>query len=314
MKKLFLILLIGTSFVKAGNELGGAGVAENNLMYAYWNLEVFIDVCLHSHASCSLNAKEYQVLTQIRKNLVEEKKTKDQIIFASESKTKGFFLIDGFVRIAKTEYRVGAPIYINLDLLYPIKTVTAPSTTHILPHDRPLDIPLGAALLVHELGHHLGEKDHAALDLLGTKIQTVLRTYTQELDGGPRRRDILVNAYEYLSTGKSDLIIRDSEKVISLNPSFVPLLKCESGVEPKGYIFWNMHWMKETHSAKESVMPLRVRIAINCGTPELGVKEEKREAIIDLKLKENDKHTWVFENFPTAVKISDCKKSPSECQ
>ena len=304
MKKILLgILLMFQVVATAGNEQGGGGIAENNLLYAFHNLEFFIDVCLNSHQSCTLNDKEYGLLLQIQNSLAEERKNKNLIVIASEEKNPGFFIIEGLVRIAKTEYRVGAPIYINADLLYPKAMVASPSSTHLLPHDRPLDIPLAAALLVHELGHHQGERDHTVLDILGTKVQTVLRTYTQELDGGPDRRYLLVNAYEYLSMPKSDLIARDEEKIVVLSPWVSNLLVCKDGKAPTSYSFWNLHWEKETGTPTRVRMPLKFRVSLKCATREWTEVHQLREASMDLFVRKDKSEKWKFEDKPLNPKI-----------
>lgn len=314
MKKhtFYLLISLITSVVFAGHEVGGGGIAENNVLYAYHHLDAIIDLCFHSHGGCSLEEKETLLLSKIRSSLPEEKKTVDQIVFLSEAKNPGFFIVEGQVRIAKTAYRIGAPIHFNQDLMYP-KEMAVPTSTGLVPNDRPLDIPLAAAILIHELGHHQGEKNHTFLDLLGTKVQSVLRVYTQELDGGPEARYLISNAYEYQTTGTSDLIVRDGEKIVNLTPYLLSNLKCPSGYLPLQYSFWNLHWMQKTEFSGKQILPLRIRISMNCSDSIFVKNKEEREAVLSLLIERKENAKFIFLKQPKSVEILDCRENPANC-
>lgn len=281
--------------LSAGNEKGGAGIAENNLLFAYWNLENYITLCQAS-AGCQLTEGESKTLGQIKANLAEERKTKDPLVFKSEGKEPGFFLIEGLVRIAKTGYRVGDVIHVNTDLLYPPVTV---NMVGVPAYGRPFDLPNAVSLLVHELGHHLGIKDHASLDLLGSKVQTIMRTTTQEVDGGPEERHLIATAINFGGVSFADLIVRDERHLHSLTAQLREGLKCPEGKGPLGgFWIWNLHWGRYRFSGPNHfIRPLRARAQLYCGTAPHG-ESSSTEFELELSAARNKEGNLLWKNGP----------------
>lgn len=155
----------GQSSVAGGGFVNnGGGLAEKNVLYAYAQLETYIRICLFSEA-CKLTPSQKGLLGKIHEGLPEEKKS-NQILFSSEKKNPGFFMIDGNVRVAKTNDSIGGPIYINSDLLY---------TKSNSGFYEALTIPEAVAILIHELGHHYGKASHEELDLIGVRVSLMLQ-------------------------------------------------------------------------------------------------------------------------------------------
>ncbi len=267
MKPYFLVPLIALMTLSlsgyGGNEKGGAGIAENNILFAYWNLEKFIELCQAS-SGCNVNDDEHKILNQLRENLPKERLTKDQIVFKSEAKEPGFFVVDGLIRMAKTGFKLGDVIYVNTDFLYP---VLALNIVGVPPYGRPFDIAQAVSMLVHEMGHHLGIKEHTGLDLIGTKVQTIMRTNTSEVDGGPEERQLIATAIDYGGVSAADLVVRDGNRVLSLTAALKQSLSCPNAkTETRGFWLWNLHWSRYRFKGPNSfIRPLRGRAQLLCG-------------------------------------------------
>jgi len=295
--KPILLTLIFCLRAVAGDEVGGAGIAENNAMYAWNNLESFLKICLES-TDCKLTEKEMGILSKIQASMKKEKQNKNAIEFKAEHLSPGFFFVDGQVRIAKTGYSVGDTIYINTDLCYP--AAQAASIPLLPPPDRPLDIPLAIAILVHELGHHQGERDHTALDVLGGKINSAMRVFIHEVDGGPLRRDLIASSFEPHGTAEGDFIVRLAGEVRSFRAEALASFHCPQS-KAESFLLWNLHWLKET----EGYFPLQARAIVGCGPQQESVHRELKAfiAVRDGKIDPNK----------TYFKEIDCGKTPQLC-
>lgn len=310
MKELFLSFIALAAFsglARAGNEVGGAGIAENNILYAWQNLGTFIDLCLGS-PHCLLNDRESNSLVKIRDSLPKERESKEPILFKSGQQHGSFFIVDGLVRIARTGFHVGDPIYINVDLIYP---VAAPASIPLLPPpDRPLDIPLAAGVLVHELGHHQGERDHAFLDGLGAKVNSGLRLYGHELDGGPRERELVVTAFEF--PGKpGELIARDSTEIRRFGRDVLATFTCKHSTV-KAFALWNLHWKGEKPVGGEiSLRPMRARAVVTCERSGVAELVDRELDVVFWLKKEDGKSELLPEK--TQFREIDCGITPQLC-
>lgn len=310
MKTLIKIWLLALSITlyAGGDSVGGGGIAENNILYSFLNLESFIELCVNASVGCGITVEEGRLLRQISDSMKEERKNTKLIRFESESQKPGFFYVDGALRIAKTGFHVGDPIYFNVDMLYPLAgTVSIPL---IPPPDRPLDIPIATGLLVHELGHHQGEKDHTALDLLAGKVQTFMRVYSSELDGGPLRKYIIATALEFGKGSESDLVLRDKRDAYSLLPQLRKTLKCDDKSQPGGFTLWNMHWLRETRSEGEIVLPLRARVLLYCKGE---FRVESKELEIEIVLEQKSSGPLSILNPKTKMAQIDCETANEMC-
>ena len=157
------------SLALAGDHINnGAGLAERNVLFAYANLEKYIGLCL-DFPSCRITPYERGLLERIRNAMPTERAAPEQIRFLSEREHPGTFIIDGEMKIAKTGSQVGSAIYMNLDLLY-VTNAAGAVTAHSLQDS--------VATLVHELGHHQGERAHTVLDVLGLKVAAQMARLT----------------------------------------------------------------------------------------------------------------------------------------
>ena len=291
----------------AGDSVGGGGIAENNILYAYQNLDKLSNLCLQSNF-CQLTDKEKGILVKVLSSYPKEKLTEKQIEFRSEKTEPGFFLIDGQVRMAKTGYVIGSTIYFNIDLLYS-------NEKHGVSYIRAIDIPQAVSMLVHEMGHHQGEADHTALDLLGAKVQTVLRSHLQEVDMGPYNRTIFATTIDFPGLNRSEIILRDQKALYNVTEVVSKKLECHvSGEKVLGYSFWNLHWNRRFLDSRTKTFryPLRARVSMLCGG---GLQMELVEDDLEIVLmfERNDKGE--LELIPDQYRVTqiDCTKSPISC-
>lgn len=178
MKKIIVIFILLTSFTLthslswAGGDLvnNGGGLAERNVLFAYNNLEFSLRLCLDS-SSCRLSLLEKKILQDIYNHLDEERENQKQIVFTSELKAPGTFIIDGEMKAAVTGSQIGSLIDINTDLLYLKKNNNQLEA---------LSVHEAIAMLIHELGHHYGNYSHTELDLLGLKVSAHLGKSTYQ--------------------------------------------------------------------------------------------------------------------------------------
>jgi hypothetical protein len=196
---------------------GGGGPAEKNIVFAYANLERYIEICLSS-ALCNLNKGEKYLLEKIKANYAKEGNANSIIQFRSEKLNKGFFIEDGNERVAVTGSKVGEPIYFNLDLIY--KKNKQGDTV-------PLSLEDAIAHLIHELGHHQGEKDHTQLDLLGAKVQIQLGEDAEIYTIRKAYRTKII-VYPSVAGLNPQFILKSQEVVTDLTPFIEKKLTCDS--------------------------------------------------------------------------------------
>lgn len=274
MKNYFLSSLtalaigFGSLSAHAGGDFvnNGGGLAEKNILYAYLQIGTYIEMCLKM-TSCKLDDRQRGILTQIYNGLPQEKKNTQQIIFDSETKHPGTFIIDGLLKVAKTGSVPGSPIYINVDLLY---------SKDELGMDQAVTLEESVAILVHEFGHHYGTYTCPELDLLGVRTSmamqqrmttTPLIPWTSEISASVINHNFLNSFPEVLLTVGGDIInisdvYQQSVQCIGLTIPIPVIPLPDVGLDkkkPLGSLFDNVHWDK----LKENATSMNVRIVGN---------------------------------------------------
>lgn len=255
MKKgvlIFSLLFSLNAFSKGGDEVrNGGGLAENYLTFALKNLSQSIDLCL-AQSSCAKKTGDRDLLLKIKQSLPEEI-SKKILKFSSEKEKPGFFVINGYVRLAVTGDDVGDPIYYNLDLLYRKGEVF---------------MNYGQAIqsLIHELGHHHGNIDHDQLEILGADVRSVTEGNISDVAFLPYLNrsgfsGVATEAKSYTTNGLLALVF--NEEMIDLTPQFTYLVKdCDPDptgmrpVEKSAIQFFNLHWKhdKDAFMSGEKIM------------------------------------------------------------
>ncbi len=216
-----LALTLSAPALAGGDEAGnGGGIAEQNFVLAYSQLAATVRLTLDSPAN-GLTEDERRLLDAIFASLPAESASGSQLRFKSERREPGFFIIDGSLKIARTGSQVGSAIYVNIDLLY------RNSADGGL---EPLGLETATAVLVHELGHHHGVSDHAALDRLGVKVGAVLSSRISRADLGPGRRHLRVTVIDLdRRDSMARLILSDGLSNTEISHAVWAVLRCPEG-------------------------------------------------------------------------------------
>lgn len=235
-----------------GDDVGnGGGLAEKNVLHALANLDFYSRLCLEG-VQCNLSAKERQILSDILRTLPQAKENPDLIVFGSEKRSPGTFIIDGEPKVARTGSTVGHPIYVNVDMLY--------ARNH-LGYLEPINLSQAVAILIHELGHHVSKASHLELDLLGVKVSMLLQARIQSTPILPWSQDIEATIVQGASVQSfPQILLTVGDEVWDLSKSFrasvhcpvftipVPILPfpdLQFGKKaPLGVVYHNVHWEK----------------------------------------------------------------------
>jgi hypothetical protein len=256
MKKVMVIVFLSNlissfSLLWAGGDLvnNGGSLAERNVLFAYNNLEFSLRLCIDS-PTCRLSQKENKIIQDIYTHLDEERENQKQIVFISEKKAPGTFLIDGEMKAAVTGSEIGSVINVNTDLLYSKKNNNQLEA---------LSIHEATAMLIHEFAHHHGRFSHTELDLLGLKVSQHLgkSTYQTPLlpsgspisvvfingEEGKSFPEVLLYSYQQMFN-LSDLLKKEIAcRIIGLPISIGPLPPIGIPIKrPTSFLVHNVYW------------------------------------------------------------------------
>lgn len=284
MKKFFpLVLLASLAHASGGDFVGnGASFIEIQTQVLFTSIRAPLELCLNS-SECGLTETEATWLRGILDGLDRES---DRIYFESEKQTPGFFLIEGEVKAAKTGLGVGSPIYLNRDF------VNADTSTAFL-----------IALLVHELGHHLGVRDHRALDLLGSKVAHVAsaRTQTGWHYSFPKL------GYQALASPHVDhfaLLWRGQNAVIDLGYLFRRAL---CGGDPATTLHYvNLHWGDRLTQVSSSryEFPLEGRVMYHCENSNIAASTRFLVSVPFDMIRVPDRHEVDWQLVPLELRVT----------
>jgi hypothetical protein len=247
------------AFATGGDEVrNGGGLAEGYLIFALKNLDQSIDICL-SQSECALKNNGREILKTIKNSLNQE--PKDILKFSSEKDKPGYFVIDGFTRLAVTGSSIGSPIYYNLDLLYKAGEVR-------------LNYGQAVQSLIHELGHHNGIFNHDQLELIGADVRSALEGSTSDAAFFPYLANQGFFAFgtenkSFSKNGSLALFFRDQS--VDLTSKFNALLEnCDSNetsaepLDSKALQFFNLHWDPSTLVSLSSEKVLSGNVVLYC--------------------------------------------------
>lgn len=260
IRSVFLLAggILLANVVPAGDEVNnGGGLGEKNVTYAYLQLERPIEICLNSR-QCHLDLREKQILLSILSSLHQEYKNPDQLQFLSGKKNPEFFKIDGQIKLAKTGDRVGDSIYINMDLLN-LYEENGEEEEGIM--------GLGAAtgMLIHELGHHQGIKDHALLDLLGQKVSLAMQDTINVYSPFPHMKKVfLLTLTPKKMFSFSTVLLYVGEDIFDLTDFFKKELHCPLHGQVQGAKIFNAYWSKVKMARKEIQFELTGHLRLQC--------------------------------------------------
>lgn len=236
-KKYFFVIVLFFFNSWGGDRVGnGAGIAEANFLYAYYNIKSFINHALEL-PSVEFNQAELELATKIKESLKLEYKTRKPIIFLDGRKYPHIFTdhFNGKPRIAVTHLKIGSPIFINTHLINGKDGKT------------PTRLSFAVSIIAHELGHHHGVEDEDYLYGFGAKIGA-------NIDQNISKRLIVDDkdiVFRFINLGKSNIPqMTLYDPVSSFDLTFVPKGKitCPNWKQRKGellgYQIWKSSWTR----------------------------------------------------------------------
>jgi hypothetical protein len=172
---LISLVCLGTQGSAAGQHDALVEKSKMSFLNAFSSLEKVLYTCASMPVECGLSDKDSSLSYAVYKEIMFKmnRASAKNLIFKSGAAEPGLFDIDGAPRIAVTEYRVGAPIYVNTDFLF------VEDEAH---NFHSISFEQASAILFHELGHHLspaiyGTLTHERLDAVGASIALYLQQH-----------------------------------------------------------------------------------------------------------------------------------------
>lgn len=242
--------------LSGGDIIGnGGGIAEQDFRFAFRRVSTVIGACLES-PFCPISDTEIALLSKIKKISETNSTNKDRLIFLSESEYPGFFRDsnDSQIRIAKTASLLGAPIFVNLDMLYG-------SGQSIL------SFPAIISVLVHELGHQAKVKSHSVLDELGTRLREFLLKDTSSIEQMVVTETLKVSYYNLQEANRfSEMMFHYKKELYSLKDELIRETTCdEEGAVAIGFKISNLHWTRRIDLTRGLFqVPLKAWLKIYC--------------------------------------------------
>lgn len=224
------------AMLAGGDIIGnGGGLAEQEFRFAYLRVPSVIEGCLTSPV-CTFSEIDKGLLRRIKNIAKNSIKNKDRLIFLSEKKYPGFFRDNetGPVRIAKTAFIPGAPIFINLDMIYQNSLAV-------------VDFPLMVSILIHELGHQADIRSHSRLDEIGSWLREYILQDSSQIIQEVGGSTAIVKVYNLKEANKfSEVFFSYHGMIISLKERIKKQLSCKNEKNiPIGYEISNLHWLRQ---------------------------------------------------------------------
>ncbi len=211
-----LSLMTFSSFAR--DEVGnGAGLYENRVALIWEKLPGYFEQTLE-YAELDLEQKEI-ILELVGKweNLNKETEIK------FENQDDRFF-IDGEYRFAMTGSSINSPIIFNLEKLYQVELSD-------------LNFSL-ISILVHELGHKIGLKNHFQLDILGNKVAMASVQSHQIFWLDFINRDEFIEVIKDFDANTSDIILYvKAGNIYNLEDMIVEQAACEGNFEGFNFFY-----------------------------------------------------------------------------
>jgi hypothetical protein len=286
--------------LSGGDIIGnGGGIAEQDFRFAYSKVPHIVDACLES-PFCPIPKKEIELLKNIKKLALVNSENKDKLIFLSETAYPGFFRDsnDAQIRIAKTAYIAGAPIFINLDMLY-----TSGQSI--------LNFPAIVSVLVHELGHQAKIKSHSLLDELGTRIRGFLLEDTGGIEQSILGNLLKVSFYNLNEANRySEFMFHYRDNLYSIKNTLREQASCEEENSiPIGFKVSNLHWMRRINISRGFfVVPMKAWLKVYCldlNSSAIWVKDSDVLVEILFKSEQGEASLEDFKIVVKAMKLED---------
>lgn len=241
--------------LSGGDIIGnGGGLVEQEFRFAYRRLPRVIRSCVDSF-TCPFAGDELNTLMKIGEIASKYIDKKDRLIFLAESDYPGFFRDseDSQIRIAKSAFIEGAPIFINLDLVYQKERVAIEYSSMM-------------SILVHELGHQAGERSHSLLDDMGAKLKDYLTRDTHVTTMQVEEHTASVRVFNLEKSHQfAEVYFNYKGSIVPLTSKIRDGLSCErEGSIVVGYEVSNPHWERLRWERGVGVLGYNAWIKASC--------------------------------------------------
>ncbi len=239
---------IDPTTIRSGDTVGnGGGLLEAQAAYTYVNLSKHI-ISTFEQNFIEFSDEDQNVLMEILSGIVKNPGP-EKILFMSEKNHPGFFFkegIDPAPRVAKTGFSLDFPIFINRDMVY--RNIDMNSRYWI-------------GLLIHEMGHQVGVRNHSYLDELGAKVVAVSEMNRTELGFIMAPRKIVeVSLYNHdFIDGTPDFTVSHNGHLHSVTDWRNASLQetCGPALSFSGVSLSNLHWKDRGVNGPGTAMTIR---------------------------------------------------------
>lgn len=214
------IFLLSQTLLAGGYAGNGGGLVEQNFNFVYSSLPRLIESSAAMITNQFSNA-ELATLLKIGEIAQQNSSNSKRLLFLSGQKHPEIFNTseEELHRLAVTTLNPGDTIFVNSDLLYTDQGTPMLTIGEIV------------SILVHEVGHQTGEKDHQYLDIIGSKLRNYYNQNSLNYDiikGDTLIVFSVINQRGLYTSGQ--LIFQNQTGVVDLTPKIIQkiLMKMES--------------------------------------------------------------------------------------
>jgi hypothetical protein len=273
----------------------GGGKAEADFNYAYRKVYKFINDCTETY-KCHVNNEQKEILNKIKMTALRNLNKSDKLIFVNEHTVPGFFNdeFDPQTRIAKTGFTPDSPIFVNLDLIY----------NHSL---KLLDIPSIVAILIHEIGHQTGIKEHQILDDLGSRVRNFLNEEKLQVKISIADNFLKIIAFNFKSDDvNAELNLNYRGHNVELGSRIFNLSKCtQEGTRAVGYRIENIYFERVTKTDYgDHKVPMRAWLTLNCKDNDSVIWKEERDLKIGFEIQRRSYPPYPPEPYYSVENVS----------
>lgn len=262
-------------YLVGGDIIGnGGGIAEIRLHQIFERLPRLLRGCL-TLTQCELATSERAKLAAIVQVAKDNRDLPYRLIFVSGKEYPLFFSSPDLkvIRTAKTGFTSRLPIFVNRDHLY----------RHGVPS---LETDEMLSLLVHELGHQVGIREHNKLDQLGGRVSQFVMNGSSHIN---RRFDGWLMEWQVVSflqpTNWAEMWWSWGEQAYSLTPGLRQSAKCDDPDRfAVGGRVTNIHWQRDTIERESRVARLGAWLKLFCEDSSGLIWDEDKDLQIEIHL------------------------------
>ncbi len=237
------------------------GTSETHVAVVFAQLEGFLTRCAEQPFTCALGHEERALLEALRARLPEE--GAPELLLGSEH--PGLFP-EGVAVV--TEARVGAPIFVDREALYPEGAAKT--------------LGEATALLLPALAAHLEPSyDAETTRTLTASVASLVERSSRELPWRSGASWPTVTAV-FGAQDETSLYLSDPEQGVEVTPRLLAALRCMPGVTPTAASLIGLHWDRDFEAR------LAARVVLQCPDDDPNTARRRGRVTIDLAVEARD--------------------------